>query len=228
MDRTTGGGGDIMGIRFFCPNGHKLNVKDFQAGRTGICPFCGEKMKIPLESTRPSSKEERRLPQGGASTIAEFSEPAAQAEPQRPSSPMPATRGAASAAPVRVADPLTEGGEVVWYVRPASGGQYGPAGADVMRSWLAEGRVGADSLVWREGWRDWQTAADVFPQLSSNQPIPGLEAVVPDLAVKPVRSHPVPARRRAVTRNTQVAWIGSLVLVVAVLFIILLVVLLKK
>ena len=49
-----------MGIRFNCPNGHKLNVKAFQAGQKGICPVCGAKMQIPLESTRPSSREERR------------------------------------------------------------------------------------------------------------------------------------------------------------------------
>ena len=36
-----------MGIRFYCPNGHKLNVKAFQAGQTGICPVCGAKMPNP-------------------------------------------------------------------------------------------------------------------------------------------------------------------------------------
>ena len=46
-----------MGIRFFCPNGHKLHVKEFQAGRRGICPHCGVSMDIPLTSTRPSSKK---------------------------------------------------------------------------------------------------------------------------------------------------------------------------
>jgi hypothetical protein len=35
-----------------------------------------------------------------------------------------------------------------------------------MRSWLAEGRVGATSLVWRAGWPQWRTAAEVFPQLA--------------------------------------------------------------
>jgi hypothetical protein len=45
-----------MGIRFYCPKGHKLNVKRFQAGRTGVCPRCGATMHIPLESTRRSSK----------------------------------------------------------------------------------------------------------------------------------------------------------------------------
>lgn len=50
-----------------------------------------------------------------------------------------------------------------WYVRPGSGGQFGPAEPNVMRSWLNEGRVGPDSLVWCEGWEQWQVAADVFP-----------------------------------------------------------------
>ena len=45
-----------MGIRFFCPNGHKLNVKEFQAGRRGICPFCGARILIPTQSTRPATK----------------------------------------------------------------------------------------------------------------------------------------------------------------------------
>lgn len=41
-----------MGIRFFCPKGHKLNVKAELAGKIGICPKCGERMLIPFESTR--------------------------------------------------------------------------------------------------------------------------------------------------------------------------------
>ena len=49
-----------MGIRFYCPNGHKLNVKEFQAGRRGICPFCGARTQIPTQSTRPSGKAGRR------------------------------------------------------------------------------------------------------------------------------------------------------------------------
>jgi hypothetical protein len=36
-----------MGIRFSCPNGHKLNVKDNLAGKRGICPACGAKFVIP-------------------------------------------------------------------------------------------------------------------------------------------------------------------------------------
>jgi len=36
-----------MGIRFLCPNGHKLNVKQALAGKHGICPDCGAKFLIP-------------------------------------------------------------------------------------------------------------------------------------------------------------------------------------
>jgi len=36
-----------MGIRFTCPNGHKLNVKDHLAGKRGVCPNCGAKFLIP-------------------------------------------------------------------------------------------------------------------------------------------------------------------------------------
>ncbi|MGD9647881.1 MAG: GYF domain-containing protein [Pirellulales bacterium] len=41
-----------MGIRFLCPNGHKLNVKAFLAGQRGICPHCGERFLIPSESIK--------------------------------------------------------------------------------------------------------------------------------------------------------------------------------
>jgi hypothetical protein len=37
----------VMGIRFACPNGHNLNVKEHLAGKRGICPNCGAKFVIP-------------------------------------------------------------------------------------------------------------------------------------------------------------------------------------
>lgn len=44
-----------MGIRFFCPNGHKLHVKSFLAGKKGICPECGARMRIPTPATETSN-----------------------------------------------------------------------------------------------------------------------------------------------------------------------------
>jgi hypothetical protein len=64
-------------------------------------------------------------------------------------------------------DPIAESPAARWYVQSVSGGRYGPAPGDMMRAWLAEGRVSPDSLVWREGWPQWQSAGIVFPQLNS-------------------------------------------------------------
>ena len=249
-----------MGIRFYCPNGHKLHVKDFQAGQKGICPVCGTKMQIPQTSTRPSSRQEEAQSLGGAAegaasglaaetsppTVAPplappstAAKPAAEVPGQLPVSvpagPEAATSRSSAAAtfadsppPAAVAgggvDPLAEAGDVVWYVRPASGGQFGPATADVMRNWLDEGRISADTLVWREGWRDWQEAGGVFPQLSTRPTVPGLEDVVEAAAP----DHGYTFKRRARARKTQVIVVVGLLISVIVLFAILLVIVTRQ
>ncbi|QDV68583.1 hypothetical protein Poly24_22930 [Rosistilla carotiformis] len=58
--------------------------------------------------------------------------------------------------------PLAMPVDVVWYVRPPSGGQYGPAGGALMQQWIQEHRVVPGSLVWRDGWSQWREAEDVF------------------------------------------------------------------
>lgn len=219
-----------MGIRFYCPNGHKLHVKAFQAGMRGICPYCGAKVQIPLHSTRPSTKElkarraaakrqqadgqepapggtsvtpappeqmtapslepEERVPAlspGAFENLAEIleeSEPPQsealaagyRAMPVPLDSAVPGLSGSSaisgppegiplqSADALEAADPLADP-NVVWYVRPPSGGQYGPAAPEVIRAWIAEARITPDTLVWREGWRDWREARTVFPYL---------------------------------------------------------------
>lgn len=57
---------------------------------------------------------------------------------------------------------LSEAPSAKWFVRPSSGGQYGPAASESMWQWLQENRIGRDSLVWREGWTDWLVATEVF------------------------------------------------------------------
>lgn len=39
-----------MGIRFECPNGHRLHVKEFLAGKRGICPECDARFVVPAAS----------------------------------------------------------------------------------------------------------------------------------------------------------------------------------
>jgi hypothetical protein len=295
-----------MGIRFYCPNGHKLNVKEFQAGRRGICPYCGVSVQIPLESTRPSSKElrgeagnEAMGPSGGGPEITLSDVPEAQSqdtdgpedtpavpatseadtpfgapvqpaesppgEGDLPAFTAPADQPTAFTAPVETQppvshvetttmpeqpiaepvqptpvppehtpsvpveeDPLADALDSVWYVRPPSGGQFGPATADVMRSWLAEGRVGPDSLVWREGWEDWQEAVDVFPSLRTSQDPPPdrITAGGQPASTRPGSAYPPSARRRS-NPATNAIVITVLVLAVIVLFVVFLYVLLN-
>jgi hypothetical protein len=237
-----------MGIKFRCPNGHKLNVKSFLAGKRGICPHCGVSVQIPGDAEQGVEAElaggvavataaigaigsqtatladtvtlpNTIAPMGAATvgvnpmpisvaTVAPMPSPgpvsapaptpapiAVAASPVMPQVPIGAPVSApivAAAAPVVPAvaaplapspyavvpaapiDPITEAPNAVWYVRPPSGGQFGPARGDIMRKWLGEGRVSSDSLVWRDGWADWKSAAAVFPSLGGSPvPAPG-------------------------------------------------------
>jgi hypothetical protein len=206
-----------MGIRFYCPSGHKLNVKDFQAGRTGICPHCGAKLRIPLESTRPSSRS--RKSRSKKTTAGPTTPIAGGVVSPPPSSPpgAPMAFDVTSAGPAGTQtapfDPLAEAGDVVWYVRPTSGGQFGPANSDVMRAWLTEGRVNSDALVWREGWREWQEAGNVFPQLAPAQAFPGLDDIPLIPITIPGHNHPVKHNKKA--HSTRAVVIGSLAVVAA-------------
>ncbi len=215
--------GEVMGIRFFCPNGHKLNVKDFQAGQTGICPFCGVKMPIPLESTRLGSKQ-RLSRHGGGNMLGAVASQTNHGKGDSPifadakigMVPQPGWPAPASRAIFR--DPLAEEEDVVWYVHPASGGQFGPAAADVMRAWIAEGRIAADSLVWREGWRNWQMAGNVFPQLSPAHALSDPEPAQPDLVDTSTRPKGAANYRHKRANIVQIVFIASLTLTVIVLF----------
>lgn len=168
-----------MGIKFLCPNGHKLHVKAFLSGKKAICPQCGARVVVPAE--------------GSAATVAEpepMVQPVAVGDPKSEShldaslvddtlemmagfesSPSFTTdaQSPGYAAP-GATDPLDEAPQAVWYVRAATGGQYGPASAEIMRHWLKEGRIGANSLVWRAPWPEWRSAQSTFSQLGSAAP----------------------------------------------------------
>ena len=60
------------------------------------------------------------------------------------------------------------GATATWYVRPPSGGQYGPADGPTMGQWIQEGRVADLAMVWRDGWTDWQVAKDAIPGITPN------------------------------------------------------------
>jgi hypothetical protein len=114
-----------------------------------------------------------------------------------------------------MADAISDAPEMIWYIRPPSGGQFGPAPGDLMRTWLSEGRVSADSLVWREGWRDWQEAGTVFPKLRGNQLSELLESM-PAVTSAAASAH---AHRPKAHKSSDNTWITLLTVAVLALVI---------
>lgn len=222
-----------MGIRCYCPNGHKLNLKSHLAGKVGVCPKCNIQFPIPeqsdpaLEQAKARERAERRssrngskdligstdaaapptaphpptTPKGSAPVKPVVSPPATgtpaakRSEGKRPAASTPTTRASAPAEPERVpstpADrvPATSATDrigagvgrskpsspesgtkdaLVWYVRPPSGGEYGPATDEDFQNWLAEGRITPDSYVWFTGWPDWKQASAALPKAFPN------------------------------------------------------------
>lgn len=200
-----------MGIRFQCHHcGHQLHVKDFQAGKKGRCPACQGSFRIPPSDAQYSSDastESVVQPMESQSKLLAASQvktstgtPNASTEgrldglPNVDSSQDAALMLSAKRPQVDAEfntyqlqpSVITEAPTATWYVRPASGGQFGPAPAAVFWQWLNENRVGHDSLVWRDDWKEWlpanqafsefflATAVDRLPQSSSAD---GLSAV---------------------------------------------------
>ena len=50
-----------MGIRCYCPNGHKLNLKSHLAGQRGICPECGARFIIPATASSENAVSEAEV-----------------------------------------------------------------------------------------------------------------------------------------------------------------------
>jgi hypothetical protein len=211
-----------MGIRFYCPNGHKLNVKAFLAGKRGICPHCDARFEIPCESQiADDAPRLRPQPASPSATAMDGAVSVATAQPAAPPSPVPQ--------PADAYDAIAEAPDAVWYVRPTAGGQFGPARGDVMRQWIAEGRVSTDSMVWREGWPDWRTAGPVFPELHQDSArnadlaeLPGLSALE-NPPPRQTRARPIAARGSG--NRKSIALVVCLALLILVLLVVLVTVL---
>jgi hypothetical protein len=175
-----------MGIRVQCPNGHKLNIKRFLAGRRGKCPHCGAKFLIPNDAPTDNAGVEEEIvlvpadadPNAPADQAAAYAASSTAVEAVRTwPVAVPATDAAyGAAAPVPVqpvtsyaSDLISEAPNAAWFVRHPAAGQFGPTSGDVLRQWTSEGRVTPDSLIWREGWPSWRPATAVFPHLAAAQ-----------------------------------------------------------
>ena len=179
-----------MGIKFNCPDCQEaLNIKAKLAGRRGFCPKCRAKIQIPgsPESAVESVAEVPGSDEVFEPSTASMSNPVGTPVATPVTEPAVAVPVSAEPPPMMVApvaqDPFEEAPNAVWYIRPPGGGQFGPAGADLMRQWFAEGRVGANSLVWRDGWADWLVASQVFREVGAGQAVQTASASGPAIGV---------------------------------------------
>lgn len=150
-----------MGIRFQCPNGHKLNVKADLAGKRAICPNCGARLVVPSASSAATTQADAspNLPDdsgGGQSSIILPGSIDARVETSVKS--LVGLRSAATSE----SPPLEA---AVWYVRSPGGLQFGPASEETLRTWINDRRVTPDAYVWRDGWPEWKRASDAADAL---------------------------------------------------------------
>jgi hypothetical protein len=140
--------GSKMGIRFLCPNGHKLNVKMELAGKRAMCPDCGAKLVVPAVGNAPSESSLHNLSAVGHVAVA------------------PAPSHGIVVGPSPAAVPQA----IVWYVHSESGDQSGPLEGNDLAKWIGDGRVTAETYLWRVGWPDWRTAGDASHELPVSLP----------------------------------------------------------
>lgn len=163
-----------MGIRFACHVcGKHLNIKRELAGRRGICPGCHARFRIPLEDAERSapieskeSMQSRPLASSAVAGAAPAVPPGSRRQEQAPAVIQQADLASTSL--------LEDAPDATWYVRPPSGGQYGPASNDILKEWIEEGRVAATALLWRDGWPQWRDAGEALPELADQLPSGGV------------------------------------------------------
>lgn len=155
-----------MGIRFQCHVCHEpLHVKFFQAGKRGRCPHCQSRFRIPNEDSDFSiplnaTQQESRESNAVAAIAGETNSP-----PGESSNHAVATLEAPPAEPQQISPPASSvhPANARWFVRPPSGGVYGPADIRTLESWIAQRRVTSDSYIWREGMELWSLAIELMP-----------------------------------------------------------------
>jgi hypothetical protein len=170
-----------MGIRFACHHcNFSLHVKDFQGGKRGRCPECKGPFRIPNQDAAYSIElieiavKGSDLPEVGAISYQEDTlqgpslEKAAAVKvavsdgsSNVSTTPTIAPHSEMPRMPKILADSLG----AKWFVRPPTGGQFGPASSQLLMDWIQERRVTSDSYLWKEGTSDWELASQLLPEL---------------------------------------------------------------
>ncbi|MCE2783841.1 MAG: DUF4339 domain-containing protein [Pirellula sp.] len=194
-----------MGIRFSCHLcNHPLHVKDYQASKRGKCPKCQGAFRVPpkdadfslaidesASSIQPANLGKPLAP-SDSKIVAATAKPKAATEPKpqvqaRTKNPLASTPKPAPEANGHPSMPpsLLPLIDSRWYVRPPSGGQYGPATTQMLMDWIAEKRVTADALLWREGLDSWLSARELVPESFGGSSALGIDDPPPPAVAKP-------------------------------------------
>ena len=154
-----------MGIRFRCPAcDKKIHVKDFLAGKRGICPKCDAGVDIPLVSQLPPSlKKKSRNRAGAEGKQREARTPATSSSHAPPGRLLGMTE-------LPTVDPLVESPGRGWYVAAPDGREVGPLPAGDVRGMIEAGDIRAESSVRREDWPQRLVAAAVWPHWKGADP----------------------------------------------------------
>ncbi|MGO1073441.1 pilin [Lysobacter sp. CA199] len=72
-----------------------------------------------------------------------------------------------------------------WYYHDPAQGRVGPIDADAIRGHFRAGRIGRDTLLWREGLREWQPLERLSAELELDQELSSPPAVPPPLPAAP-------------------------------------------
>jgi len=177
-----------MGIVAYCPQGHRVKVKDELAGKKGLCPICGVKFRIPegdggtrhdhggAETAHGEGDRVEHAPliaeAGGAGLpTARFVaiDPAVVATLPRAlpvaASVAPAAATVMPSAPEmqRPLHPtIAERPDLTWSIALPGGDPSPPLPAAAMQEWLdARGWTG-EEFVWRADWPQWLPFRQVF------------------------------------------------------------------
>ena len=145
-----------MGIVAHCPQGHRVKVKDYLAGKKGICPTCRARFRIPLANASLPAAADAAPIAALASLDASFALDLRLAPPEPPS--LPAA--------------IAEATSAVWCIAVPGGQPSATMNGAALFDWLTSGRVTGGELVWRSDWTDWRPVADVFPDHLPNEPQP--------------------------------------------------------
>lgn len=179
-----------MGIVAFCPNGHRIKVKDQLAGKKGICPTCQARFRIPLRQAQavpaPCADGSAALPTARVApldphviaTLPAVREPVAARSADAAEPDVDVAESEADLAPAsavtgrggRTHAALDERSDLAWCFAVRGGAPSAPLDAAALRTWLDSGAATSDHVVWRADWPDWRPLEEVFPDALGRGP----------------------------------------------------------